>query len=291
MSDPELEPLEPELVALLERERLGGDPTDADRASVLGRLTHTLATTPVPPPTPSQTSSSHSQAITTTPPIPKSVLAVAATAIFGTGIGLGMVVQSRRSPPPQPIAPTPVVTPSVQHTAQDVPPIVIPAEAPAEHPVTDSTTSTNPSPPKTDARRPTTSPVVNKRQTATNPTSEPAGNVVSSATGSTGSVGADHDLAAERALLEIARTALVRGQYSAALEELTRHEAQFPSGTLAEDREALAVQALVGLGHAEEARSRAARFHASYPRSMMIPVVDAAIKELAAPNPDEKSEP
>jgi hypothetical protein len=88
-------------------------------------------------------------------------------------------------------------------------------------------------------------------------------------------------LAAERALLDPARTALGRGDGTSALDAVRKHEAQFASGKLAEEREAIAVQALVVLRRSEEARARAARFQQRYPGSVLAPSVAAALE--AAP--------
>ncbi len=78
----------------------------------------------------------------------------------------------------------------------------------------------------------------------------------------------------ERRLLEPARTALGRGMASQALELVEKHAAQFPRGELAEEREALWVQALSVSGDAASARDRAARFKAQWPESLFLPVVE-----------------
>jgi hypothetical protein len=88
----------------------------------------------------------------------------------------------------------------------------------------------------------------------------------------------DDQLAAERALLALSKTAIGRRDYAAALDNLDRHTREFPRGQLAEEREALAIQALQGLGRASEARARATRFKATYPRSMLMPIIDAALQ-------------
>ncbi len=90
--------------------------------------------------------------------------------------------------------------------------------------------------------------------------------------------GRDTDLAAERALLETARTALGRGQSDAALAAVAAHAERFPRGRLAEERESLAVEALAQAGRAAEARERAARFHRRWPGSLLGPAVDAALR-------------
>jgi hypothetical protein len=46
---------------------------------------------------------------------------------------------------------------------------------------------------------------------------------------------------------------------------------------MAEEREAIGVQALAKLGRSEEANARATRFRKHYPNSVMMPVIDAAI--------------
>lgn len=87
----------------------------------------------------------------------------------------------------------------------------------------------------------------------------------------------DRELAAERALLEVARTALGQRDGAHALASLERHAQRFPSGQLREEREALSVQALALLGRAADARARAERFKKAYPASMFTPVVDTAL--------------
>jgi hypothetical protein len=85
-------------------------------------------------------------------------------------------------------------------------------------------------------------------------------------------------LAAERALLDPARTALGRGDGASALDAVHKHEARFANGKLAEEREAIAVQALVVLHRSDEARARAARFQQRYPGSVLAPSVAAALE-------------
>lgn len=89
----------------------------------------------------------------------------------------------------------------------------------------------------------------------------------------------DTELARERALIETARTALSRKQADA-IDVLLRHAQQFPSGRLAEERESLLVQALIQAGRLEDARSRAVRFRARWPRSFLLPVIDAALRTI-----------
>jgi hypothetical protein len=85
-------------------------------------------------------------------------------------------------------------------------------------------------------------------------------------------------LAAERALLDVARAALARGEPSEALAAADRHGHEFPSGVLAEEREAIAIRALVAIGRREEAGTRAAAFERAYPNSLNGRAVRAAVQ-------------
>lgn len=91
------------------------------------------------------------------------------------------------------------------------------------------------------------------------------------------------DPAAERRLLEWARGSLGRGDPAGALAWLRRHEREYRSGQLAEEREALAIEALVALGRLDEARAREERFRQRYPTSVMLPAVEAAVTDAASP--------
>ena len=87
-------------------------------------------------------------------------------------------------------------------------------------------------------------------------------------------------LAAERKLLEAARSAVSRSQTATAFEQLERHAKDFPKGLLAEEREAIWIQALVGASRFAEARSKAAQFERAYPGSMLLPTVKATIESI-----------
>lgn len=95
------------------------------------------------------------------------------------------------------------------------------------------------------------------------------------------SVPSPPSLAAERALLDIARTALANGEASAALDALGRHGQKFPRGVYREEREALTIKALRALGRSEEAARRADAFETRYPKSLFRSIV----RPLASSNP------
>jgi hypothetical protein len=81
---------------------------------------------------------------------------------------------------------------------------------------------------------------------------------------------------AEDALLRRAHIAYARHDFSVALALVEEHRRRFPKGPLAEEREALRVESLVGAGLTEDARRRAAVFAARFPRSVLLPRVEAA---------------
>jgi hypothetical protein len=89
-----------------------------------------------------------------------------------------------------------------------------------------------------------------------------------------------NSLAPERALLDVARSAFGRGDGNEALAALSRHEKLYPNGQLAEEREALAVRALVQTDRGDQARARASRFRKRYPTSVMLPAVEAALSAM-----------
>jgi hypothetical protein len=77
----------------------------------------------------------------------------------------------------------------------------------------------------------------------------------------------------ELRLLHRARAAVGRANYAAALHPIGEHARRFPDGKLAEEREALRVKSLAGLGRTEQAQRAAARFEARFPRSVLSPAV------------------
>ncbi len=88
-------------------------------------------------------------------------------------------------------------------------------------------------------------------------------------------------LAAERSLLGTARTALTRGNGSAALAALNSHARQFPRGQLREERESLWIQALALSGQGDEANARARSFKKTYPNSLLGPAVDETLRKAS----------
>ncbi len=82
----------------------------------------------------------------------------------------------------------------------------------------------------------------------------------------------------ERLLIEQATSALGRGKGEDALAACAEHARRFASGQLAEERESIAIRALMELGRKEEALARATEFRAHFPESLLIDVVNDAVR-------------
>ncbi|HLK41360.1 MAG TPA: hypothetical protein VKU41_31635 [Polyangiaceae bacterium] len=87
-------------------------------------------------------------------------------------------------------------------------------------------------------------------------------------------------LAAERAILDRARASLASNDGKRALALTEDHARRYPLGLLGEEREAIAIQALVLEGRYDEARARAARFEARSPNSLFHPAVEATLESI-----------
>jgi len=83
----------------------------------------------------------------------------------------------------------------------------------------------------------------------------------------------------ELQLLQRARAAMARRDFAAALAPLAEHARRFREGRLAEEREALRVKALSGLGRTREARRVFTAFAARFPRSPLLPALSRMAEE------------
>ncbi|HYP98132.1 MAG TPA: hypothetical protein VER96_05630 [Polyangiaceae bacterium] len=84
-------------------------------------------------------------------------------------------------------------------------------------------------------------------------------------------------LAEQQALLDVARAAFARSDYSGALQTLATHAARFPKSVLAEEREALQIKALAASDRLQEARALATRFQARHPQSLLLPSIKDSV--------------
>jgi hypothetical protein len=76
---------------------------------------------------------------------------------------------------------------------------------------------------------------------------------------------------AELELLRAAHSAYKAHNFANALVLVGEHARRFPSGLLAEQREALRVRSLAGAGRTDDARRAAAAFATHFPRSVLVP--------------------
>jgi hypothetical protein len=79
---------------------------------------------------------------------------------------------------------------------------------------------------------------------------------------------------AELRLLRQARAAVAREDYAFALRPIGEHAHRFKDGRLSEEREALRVKSLAGLGRTDDARRAATAFRARFPRSVLLSAVN-----------------
>jgi len=91
----------------------------------------------------------------------------------------------------------------------------------------------------------------------------------------------------ESEILRRAQDAL-RGSPARALALTDRHLARFPGGTFAQEREVLAISALLGMGRTAAARARATRFLTSFPTSAHRRRLEVLIPDLESSAGDHK---
>jgi outer membrane protein assembly factor BamD (BamD/ComL family) len=118
--------------------------------------------------------------------------------------------------------------------------------------------------------------------TAPRETPQPDPPSVAAAAGRGARTGGNHEasLAAQQALLDDARTAVARGDETAALRALELHARRYPDSVMVEEREALAIKAFVAKGKYAEARARGDRFRTRFPRSLLLPSIDETLSTI-----------
>ena len=78
-------------------------------------------------------------------------------------------------------------------------------------------------------------------------------------------------------LLEAARASNAVGHYGDALSSVTEHARQYPDSQFEQERQALRIQALVGLGRRDEARALARSFEQRFPESILLEGIRQAV--------------
>jgi hypothetical protein len=147
-----------------------------------------------------------------------------------------------------------VVTPSTPEPSPP-PPMVAPSSEPG----------LAPSPPSPPVARPTPG----EPAAAASPSADPSADRRAPAEARAADPAAEREtlLREESRLVGEARAALRRGDAAAALGMLDQIRERFPGGVLAQEREALSIEALARSGRRDEAAARAAAFVKAYPAS------------------------
>jgi hypothetical protein len=221
------------------------------------------------------------------PPAAPPAASLIPSALLGAGLGLVVVGGAwlggaMRAPPaaaPVPVASAPATGAPLAETAT-------PAQA---HPPRE------PRPGASPAARPGVSP---SAAAVASPAGAPPANAPSAESSAAAVAGlapvGDGDLSGPGAVTEVelvqrAQRALA-GAPALALAAAEEHRRRFPGGALAQEREVIAVSALVGLGRRDEARARATRFVEGYPGSVHRRGVEALVPGIASGGSDHKSD-
>ena len=254
------------------RDALDAGRADVPRTDQLARLAQRL---PIDAPPPNGTGSPPRGPLTT---IPSAVPGAIVGAVLGLAvIGLHALFTRAEAPPTvdrgaptailAPAATAPVYPERAARDAANPPPAMAPVRAVAAPAVT-AAPGAEPSPRSADQAA-NTAPIAVVVLAGGGPdlAVKPSGSDV-------GAGPAIVDTETEIQLLQRAQDALGRGP-AQALDLINRHAARFPGSNLGQEREVMAVDALVRLGRVGEARARAAAFAARFPTS-------AHLRRLAA---------
>lgn len=223
-------------------------------------------------------------------------LAVLAALVFGGGlIATALLVREPDLPLQPPAPPPPPAATAAATPLSETPPAVAPGEPPgvrapvavgavpatpvlpapaagaAQAPAPERAADTRPEATATAAPAPPTRPAVRDEGSALAPTARAKPSPVDSSTQSAqgAPLAANTAVDTEIELLKQARSALGGDPLQAfALSERCR--AQYPNGAFAQEREYIAISALVRLGRTDEARSRASLFRMHYPNSAYL---------------------
>jgi hypothetical protein len=236
----QLEPLDDDVLALLDAAKNIEDLAPSAKARILVRVASAAFVAPL-------ASTDAPAATPPAPPLSDTVRAVrlgaALLATFGLGVATGRSVAPARSVSEVPAAPAPRVE-----------------AAPSE--------------------RDTSAVAVDSLPTAKLPPPTRVERVEARAEAHESATVSAHGLGVERSLLDVARAALARGEPTEALLAVARHERAYKDGALVEEREALAIKALVALGRTDEARARAQLFSRRFPNGLLLHAVKGAVGDF-----------
>lgn len=246
----DIPPLDAELQALLDLERLRPDPPAELRAKVRAGVVAAAVGLGAVPAAAQAASGTASAAGSAAPLLAHPLHFLALTTALGAAVVAGVTL-TRPNHTQSPAGTTPVAT------------LPIPAARSVEAP------RLAPSEPTISLGEKAPAPKPRARATAPAPALavEPQASAPS-----------DPQLAVERTLLERARAALVAGRTGQAIEAATMHQRRFPEGRLVEQRERLWIQALISSGDLTEARQRLEDLERTYPDSLFLPDLRAALR-------------
>ncbi len=282
MSERDLEPLASDVEALLDTERRRPDASRELAGRLFAHVSTTLTLPPVPRGGPggasgggSNAGADHDGAAPSSAGAPSGLsrwvtrLAVKPLLIGGTtfalGFGTGITFEASRARKARDSRDDLAIAPSVEPTMTARPSSLASSVAgwePISEPPLSPSSSAEPKVRAAAPSRPSTAPSIPAPAT------------------SSAAVVRDEQMTAERALLDMARMSLARGEATRAFDAIDRHAQQFPRGRLREEREAIRVSALVQAGQAEAARGAAERFRKEFPGSLLLPAVNAAAPSI-----------
>jgi len=275
MTKPDPTTIDPDLISAL-RDDVADGPDPAVQARVFSRLERRLAALAVPVSVAAVTTKAAASAPSTlalpaaASPAASSILLAAVTKPVGIALvaaavgGAGTYALSEYTRPVDPVdghsASAPALTTGTERalplpSTRSAPATAAPSEVPEERPA----------PAKAVVRRASrqSTPVPSSTRL---PDAKPSTAVAS--------------LGEQQALLDDARKALARGENRAVLDTLSAHSTRYPSSDLTEEREALAIKALVAAGQYAAARERGARFRRQFPDSLLMPSVTKALRAI-----------
>lgn len=258
MSEPQDDtPLAPHLRAALLAEGLEGGPSDDQRARMAAKLALAVgvpaaallgakalgtAATGASAAATGGTSAAATTATAGKALSAKAIALVVGSLVVGTGVGVTIgELHGRSAAAPHPTTPIAPVATTID--AAIAPPDAALVDAPA--PDADATAQRA----RPDAR------------TATHPDAASA-----------------DQLARERELIDVARSALRAGDTRLATKNLVEHELRFPSGALTEERRALAIEVAMAAGDRAKAQTLAAEFRSMYPHSVFQARIDDLLR-------------
>lgn len=238
--------ISPEHARALLKQAIDCDPGSLALERVSARLEHSLLVAPLPP--------TQAPAMPVGPLAASPKLLVGLTLLAGVGIGVGLdrwatsrsqpavTVVAGSRPPRQPLAAASTETPAV------------PADA---------------------------TPGVNAEALPLLPSAIPkraaSASIPEQVEGAKVEASPQAGLREQQALLDQARLALGQGQSDRCLAALAMHRSRFPTSLLAEERDALTIKALAAAGDLPGAREQAVAFATRYPKSLLLPSIEATV--------------